>query len=284
MQSAEKNVETQSPIAMNKVPFSNTANRIAGNTQPHNPPPQYISTAKLATNQQTQIEVDEPPSSCGMYTKEALEAVGLGYSPSTIQPNPIRSKTLEDVTFEQYRASRQTQSPLQVQTPSSTRTEPKRYQRAVELPPPPPPKILEPPKQMDTIDFNIVRCWDLPESLGGTNPYVLLNNPSFGQAKTACVFNSTQPYFGSILSLNCPKQAWKRENGNDDLVNFDGMEASVVQIFVYNKNQSISDEMIAYGEHDLMAMVGVKHSIIVDLYDSNRNPTGYVEIAARYRE
>jgi hypothetical protein len=299
-------------VVTTKVPFSNTALRMASSSSsaqqntalPVKSIPSKAENVNLRISSAVQMHTDEilPPSP-GVYTREALEAVGLGFSPSSTQPVavvPPRAKTLEDLTYEQYReqsrnlvlpadnvlvAKQQYHQQQQQQQPYDQRpSEEKRYQRIVERPPPPPAQIIEPPKQIDTIDFNIVRCWDLPECLGGTNPYVLLNIPSFGQAKTACVFNSTQPYFGTTLSLNYPKQAWKRDHGSDDLVNFDGIEASVVQIFVYNKNQSISDEMVAFGEQDLIPMVTVKHSLIVDLYDAHRNPAGYVEIAARYRD
>ena len=147
---------------------------------------------------------------------------------------------------------------------------------------PKPPIAIKTPVVKDTIDFSIIRCWDLSECLGGTNPYVLLNIPLFGQAKTHCIYNSTQPYFGCILSLDCPPP--QNVNNQDDLVNFDTPEISTLQIFVYNKNQSISDEMIALGERDLQSLLSVKHSIVIDLYDKSQNPAGYIELSARYRE
>lgn len=249
---------------------------------------QVKSTAPVTTDD---YEVNTPLSPYqGVYSKEALEAVGLGYSPTLIQtssPINIQPKVNENIDFDQYRAQQQAAAErfeASISSPTQAQDlQPRVHKRTVELLPPPPPKAIIPPAPVEVIDFNVIRCWDLQDCLGGTNPYVLINIPSFGKASTHCVYSSNQPYFGCILSLNYPLKRSGNEIRDDDLVNYDGVDSTVVQVFVYNKNHSISDEMIAFGERDLQTILSMKHSFIMDLYDKDQNPAGYVEIAARYR-
>ena len=249
-----------------------------------------VKSTTRATPNDLEMQVPLSPYQ-GVYSKEALEAVGLGYSPTLIQtssPINIQAKINENIKFDQYRLQQQAAAErFEASISSSPQMQdlqPRVHKRAVELLPPPPPKAIIPPTPVEVIDFNVIRCWDLQDCLGGTNPYVLVNIPSFGKASTPCVYNSNQPYFGCILSLNYPlKRSGKEALDDDDLVNYDEVDSTVVQVFVYNKNHSISDEMIAFGERDLQTILSMKHSFIMDLYDKDHNPAGYVEIAARYR-
>jgi hypothetical protein len=152
----------------------------------------------------------------GRYSAEALQAVGLGRSPASKLPpaqHPSHSS----------RAS-ETSSPL---------------------PPAAPETVAE------VVTVKVLRAWGLPEELGGTNAYIVLDWGKYGRATTQAVANSTEPHFGSTLQFKSPYRGHKRGATDAEV----GEEAGLMRVCVLNRNQSVSDELIALGEIDPLAQV-----------------------------
>ncbi len=83
-----------------------------------------------------------------------------------------------------------------------------------------------------------------------------------------------------------PSNGNLRSQVDDDMVNLaDDQDGSwtKVQFLVYNKNSSISDELIAVGESDIGTLVQQSRvsPVVVELFDQDRQPMGRVELVVR---
>jgi hypothetical protein len=177
----------------------------------------------------------------GCYSAEALQAVGLGRSPASKLPPAQRPS--DSV------CARETSSPL---------------------PPTAPEAVAE------VVTVKVLRAWGLPEELGGTNAYVVLDWGRYGRATTQAVANSTEPHFGSTLQFKSPYRGHKRGATDAEV----GEEAGLMRVFVLNRNQSVSDELIASGEIDPIAHVsqGRGEPTILELRCArDRQPAGCLE-------
>lgn len=257
-------------------------------------------------------DVEALHRSTGIYSAEALAAVGLGLSPShayhTDQEhhhdyNQAHGDYVEEEhelrNHQPFRSSAQGGSAvpqtqqhqqLQQQTPSSTIAS--RSNNTNNRPRQP--NNSSPITRQEYLEFQVLRAWELPDCLGGTNAYVVVKIPSFGQGKTQAIMNSNEPYFGSVLTIRSPLTAGhqvttrgsiRSEVDDDELVNMADDDGSwtKVQVLVYNKNSSISDELIAVGEQDVGSLLQQSQSspVIVELYDRDRHPCGCVELVVR---
>jgi hypothetical protein len=110
------------------------------------------------------------------------------------------------------------------------------------------------------ISITVLRAWDLNEGLGDCNPYVVIDWGKLGRAATQAVPSTTCPHFGSILKFKSPLKPvqWQAKQGVPNVcgvVFVEGIECFLqdvnMKIFVYSRNQSVSDEML--GEATLTA-------------------------------
>jgi hypothetical protein len=174
----------------------------------------------------------------GCYSAEALQAVGLGRSPASKLPPSSHSSR-----------ARETSSPL---------------------PPAAPEAVTE------VVTVKVLRAWGLPEELGGTNAYIVLDWGKYGRATTQAVANSTEPHFGATLQFKSPYRGHKSGAADVDV----GEEAGLMRVCVLNRNQSVSDELIALGEIDPLAQVsqGRGEPAILELRCArDRQPAGCLE-------
>jgi len=159
-------------------------------------------------------------------------------------------------------------------------------------------------KMMDVISIKIIRASELMDNLGGTNAYVLLDWGKLGKASTQAVINSNAPYFGSTLKFKSPYQRIRRKDINDDDyrdsnildilnnrivgIDDDGVDddsdrgdeeclishAGPMKVFVYNRNHSVSDELIGSGEIDVHDQLLSLYSNIILINNSYDNSHG----------
>jgi hypothetical protein len=65
----------------------------------------------------------------------------------------------------------------------------------------------EPWRPSDILSVKVLRAWGLAETLGGTNAYVVFDWGRYGKAATQAVANTTQPHFGATLQFRSPYKA-----------------------------------------------------------------------------
>ena len=157
---------------------------------------------------------------------------------------------------------------------------------------------------MDVISIKIIRASELIECLGGTNAYIVLDWGKLGRASTQAVINSNEPYFGSTLKFRSPYQRIRRKDINkddgddyrdgnildifnrrkddhDDHVDDDDergdeecliSHAGPLKVLVYNRNHSVSDELIGSGEIDVHEqLLSLYNKIIINNNNINKN-------------
>jgi hypothetical protein len=150
---------------------------------------------------------------------------------------------------------------------------------------------------MDVISIKIIRGSELMDCLGGTNAYIVLDWGKLGKASTQAVINSNEPYFGSTLKFRSPYQRIRRKDINDDDyrdgnildmldsrsdhhhdVDDRGDEeclishAGPLKVLVYNRNHSVSDELIGSGEIDVHEqLLSLYNKIIINNNNNNNN-------------
>jgi hypothetical protein len=212
--------------------------------------------------------VDEPQSP-GIYSRDALAAVGLGLSPTFGPQNVSLSQSLAESLSQRQTLRQRTSSARN--SPSSAKE-----------------TTLE-TSQEEYLDVTVLSASDLPEVLGGTNPYVVVQIPAHGRGQTPAVPGSTDPHFGVTLSISSPlkgaAQRLSRSEFDDDVVNIGDAEDELwtkVQIMVFNKNPSISDELLAAAEIDLGSLLeGSSHGVMsIELLDRYQHPSGHVQLRA----
>jgi len=150
---------------------------------------------------------------------------------------------------------------------------------------------------MDVISVKIIRASELMDCLGGTNAYIVLDWGKLGKASTQAVINSNEPYFGSTLKFRSPYQRIRRKDINDDdyrdgnildMLNSrsdhhqDGDDrgdddeclishAGPLKVLVYNRNHSVSDELIGIGEIDVHEQLLSLYNKIINNNNNNDN-------------
>lgn len=199
----------------------------------------------------------------GLYSAEALAAVGLGLSPNS------------KLAPEQHQPQQQHTAP----------------------PPPAPPSPVSIATATDLISLRIVRAWDLPECLGGTCAYVVVDWGRLGKSATHPVRHSTEPQYGSMLQFKSPYMLLNTANRDAVLGSADvhalrtesGAEyashAGPMRVYVYNRNESVSDELIASGELDLhedIVTTDAGQPCILYLTDPSSQPAGCVEYVVKH--
>lgn len=202
--------------------------------------------------------------SSGHYSAEALAAVGLGKSPNC--------KVGAD------RAERSI-PPAQLG-----------------MPPPSPVSIAT---ASDLISVRVVRAWGLPECLGGTCAYVLVDWGAQGKAATHPVKHSTEPHYGATLQFKSPYRAIEAEE-RDLLLNHAAHEvhllramsgteyassAGPMRVHIYNRNESVSDELVASGEldlHEIIVTTNAGEPSILYVTDNIGQPAGCVEFIIKH--
>lgn len=216
---------------------------------PPDPRDQWADEERLASNDIVRS---------GLYSAEALAAVGLGLSPNS------------KLAPEQHAAP----------------------------PPPAPPSPVSIATATDLISLRIVRAWDLPECLGGTCAYVVVDWGRLGNSATHPVKHSVEPHYGSILQFKSPYTLLNTEDRDYALKNPDvhvlrigngeeyASHAGPMRVYVYNRNESVSDELIASGELDLhenIVTTDVGQPSVLYLTDSSSSqPAGCVEYIVKH--
>ena len=197
----------------------------------------------------------------GLYSVEALEAVGRGMSPATSVRNQSQSR------------------PVSVTTDAP--------QEAV---------FPVPGSPTDMISMRIFRASNLTECLAGTSAYVVIDWGKYGRAETHAVTHSTEPQYGATLRFRSPYFPLSPEDAkavrNDDSIALlrlpDGCElvsfAPPMKVCVFNRNQSVSDELIAVGEIDAHEYIlrNSEEPAVLHLYDTQSQPAGSLEFTVKY--
>lgn len=190
----------------------------------------------------------------GLYSTEALEAVGMGLSPGSSNLVPKSS--------------------------FSAPTSPAGVGAAA----------------VDLLSVKIIRAWGLSESLGGTNPYVVVDWGKYGKSATQAVAHTTEPHFGATLQFRSPytvlrdtdRQALQNDPTIAVLHASSGTQyisfAGPLKVSVYNRNQSVSDELLAYGEVDAHEYLtcGTGETSVLHLIDASSRPAGCLEYSIRH--
>lgn len=91
----------------------------------------------------------------------------------------------------------------------------------------------------DMFCIKVHRAHSLPDTLGGPNPYVVFDWGALGKASTHTVRNSRSPVFNSSLRFRSP--ASQGSSLGEAL-----MKAPPLQVTLFSKNDSMSDECIGY--------------------------------------
>jgi hypothetical protein len=190
------------------------------------------------------------------YTAEQLRAVGLGYSPGTKLPP---------------RGVAALRAPCSPVSPASAHA------------------------AADLVSIRILRAWGLPDSLGGTNAYVVVDWGKYGQSSTQAVPNSTEPHFGALLQFRSPYTRLDMEElaaaqSDPTMSILRGTEgalyvswATPMKVVVYNRNESVSDEIIGCAEIDAHEFISrrVSEPSVLPLH-LNGDAAGCLEFALFY--
>lgn len=134
------------------------------------------------------------------------------------------------------------------------------------------------------LEITVIRASGLPECLGGTNPYVVVHIPSFGQTQTQTLSNTTDPFFGATLLLRSPLSNNEFSHIDDGVVNIgDDGSWTKVQFIVFNKNPSLSDDLIALTETDVGTILQTCEfgSATLNLVDKDQCLCGTIEVKVR---
>lgn len=99
---------------------------------------------------------------------------------------------------------------------------------------------------LEIIVLQLPRAWGLQETLGGPNPYFILDWGPLGRAATQAVSNTTNPIFHAVLKFKSPLIVVSRNEKSDICL---GGHSFVFQeiplhIYAYSRNKTISDELL----------------------------------------
>ena len=149
-------------------------------------------------------------------------------------------------------------------------------------------QLNSPPINM--VCVQVIRSWDLPETLTDTNPYVIIDWGKLGISKTQTIQNTIEPVFNSTLRFRFP---FDFDCNYDAITNLKmkAHQLPSLKIYIYSKNFSISDELL--GETDLKAEYFINLTLsnpndsklaggTIPIYDNHKSLsrdkiTGYIE-------
>ena len=145
-----------------------------------------------------------------------------------------------------------------------------------------------PDLKSEVISICIKQAFDLSDALGGTNPYVVLDWEHLGRVSTKTVLGSTNPKFDTIFRFESPYRLATKDN--EDVKNGRIVYASKqkyisvaphLHLYVYSKNQSVSDELIGEADVNVDNLFSNGHGF-VELYDLNNEFAGSAELSIRF--
>jgi hypothetical protein len=185
-----------------------------------------------------------------IYSAEALRAVGLGLSPTMVRDIGL-SRGGDTISSNIIPFSNQSkQASMELQHPGNAHNDDS--------------KSLQ-------LSFRLIRAWDLPDCLGGTNPYVLLQVNGYKGYTTKTVYNDTSPNFGDVITLSLSKSPTEE---------FDNLlQNTVLTISAFHKNLSLSDEFLASAEVCAASLQEAPDPLVVHLLDRSGLSAGCVELA-----
>jgi hypothetical protein len=255
-------------------------------------------------------ERDEMIRTRGIYSAAALAAVGLGFSPSkaivsdkvgsygddaAISPISVASMPSEVANFEEelHAAVATDDNILSLSERLATNSLNKRSQQQR----PSPQSALQPSSAM--VSIKVHRAWDLPDDLlGGTNAYIVVDWGRLGRATTQAIMNSCHPIFDATLQFRSPLVPYDDERSGDETDGVDDHLAEYsrvvikdraymyrmsgpMQVLLYNRNRSVSDELLGYGEFDPLHVLEDSPSarVVVHILDRQLNSIASVELA-----
>lgn len=125
----------------------------------------------------------------------------------------------------------------------------------------------------ETLSICIIKAWDLPEGLGETNPYIVIDWGEFGRISTKVVLNTNKPKFDTIHQFSSIKS-------NKRFISKKCNDYPNMKIYVYNRNESVCDEMIGEGNIDVK-FLKLKGNLVTNLKDLKQNSAGFVEIKVK---
>jgi Ca2+-dependent lipid-binding protein len=144
---------------------------------------------------------------------------------------------------------------------------------------------------INMVCVQVIRSWDLPETLTDTNPYVIIDWGKLGISKTQTIQNTTEPVFNATLRFRFP---FNFDCNYDAITNLKmkAHKLPSLKISIYSKNFSISDELL--GESDLNAEYFINLTLsnpndskvaggTIPIYDNHKSVsqnkiTGYIEL------
>lgn len=92
--------------------------------------------------------------------------------------------------------------------------------------------------------IRVIKAWSLPETLGDTNPFVILDWGELGVSRTQVVDRSTSPTFNCDLRFRWPSKLCDDHSSESENVLDFASFMPKVRISIYNKHSSISDELL----------------------------------------
>lgn len=216
---------------------------------------------------------------------------------------PTRSKSVKSVLSEAEEVENLISSALGTATSSSSSS--KRLFQS-----PGDPSIESTPSgTIDVVSITVVRAWDLPEALGPTNPYIIIDWERFGRSSTHSISSTTSPRYGSYLRFRSPfipyiesstptSNKKKSRSLSTDAIVIHGQKYTLADIpmsvMAYSRNQSVSDEILgqavvkrddimrSFRQNKQMSNAGTHDDIfaplIIQLHSAEYEAAGFVEI------
>lgn len=164
----------------------------------------------------------------------------------------------------------------------------------------------------DMVSITVVRAWNLPEALGPTNPYIIIDWDRFGRSSTHSVSATTSPRFGSYLRFRSPfikssetTQIRSSRNLPSSDITKGGQRYVLtdvpIVVMAYSRSQSMSDELLGQATvkrsdilqslkqnnnrgHSAPISDGMFAPLIIQLHTPEYEPAGYLEIILSWDE
>jgi hypothetical protein len=133
------------------------------------------------------------------------------------------------------------------------------------------------------VSIKVIRAWSLSDTIGGSNPYVLIDWSSYGKCTTQSIKNSISPHFGSILKFRSP--FFVQAIPNSRKIRIKGItyyfaSISLAKVYVYSRNKSVSDELLGFAEFKVEDCIQNEEPIILYLSDfQGKGNCGFVEVS-----
>lgn len=122
----------------------------------------------------------------------------------------------------------------------------------------------------DMLCIKVLRAYDLPDVLGGTNPYILFDWGHLGRASTHAVKNTTAPEYNATLRFKSPS-----EHGSS--LSTALMNSPPLSVTVHSRRESMPDKVIGGIQLDDKDM-NSSHPLRVYLYsDEEQVECGILE-------